>query len=285
MLRDPYEVLGLRPGATAEEVRAAHRRIASRIHPDRFAELGGPYPEHFDDLLKRVNAARDLLLDPTSRAAFDGASGPRSEEARRETAGGREEKEAKGAGSRRANRGDAAAERIREAIEQELAAEERARATRERMRSGQGGLAARLAYGAAPAVSRVAMIAAAAWAYLLVAEGTGAATASGGASSRIAFAALWLLAPLVAWRVRARWGRRTARSSWPHARRWPGVAPYNRAWAARTSLESIALGPPVVLLCAMVPGGTLALAAAGALSACLGAAWLAALLTRPRGRP
>jgi hypothetical protein len=31
---DPFEILGLAPGATAEEVRAARRRLAKRAHPD-----------------------------------------------------------------------------------------------------------------------------------------------------------------------------------------------------------------------------------------------------------
>lgn len=32
---DPFEVLGLAPGATVEEVRAARRRLAKELHPDR----------------------------------------------------------------------------------------------------------------------------------------------------------------------------------------------------------------------------------------------------------
>lgn len=32
--RDPYEVLGLAPGATKAEIRKAYRRMAKRYHPD-----------------------------------------------------------------------------------------------------------------------------------------------------------------------------------------------------------------------------------------------------------
>lgn len=56
--RDPalaqaYAVLGIAPGASHEEIRAAHRRLIASVHPDR-----GGSPE----LTRQVNAARDMLL-------------------------------------------------------------------------------------------------------------------------------------------------------------------------------------------------------------------------------
>jgi hypothetical protein len=32
---EAYDILGLEPGATVDEVRAAHRRLIQRLHPDR----------------------------------------------------------------------------------------------------------------------------------------------------------------------------------------------------------------------------------------------------------
>jgi hypothetical protein len=47
-------VLGLAEGATAAEIRAAHRRLIQRVHPD----VGGSA-----DLAARINRAKDILLD------------------------------------------------------------------------------------------------------------------------------------------------------------------------------------------------------------------------------
>jgi hypothetical protein len=50
---EALSVLGLAEGATAEEIRAAHRRLIQRVHPD----VGGSA-----DLAARINRAKDVLL-------------------------------------------------------------------------------------------------------------------------------------------------------------------------------------------------------------------------------
>ena len=50
---EAYRVLGLQPGASKEAIKAAHRRLMQRVHPDH----GGS-----DELAARVNKAKDLLL-------------------------------------------------------------------------------------------------------------------------------------------------------------------------------------------------------------------------------
>ena len=54
-------VLGLEPGASAEEVNLAYRRLAKVHHPDRWAEADAATRRHHSEEMLRVNAAYRAL--------------------------------------------------------------------------------------------------------------------------------------------------------------------------------------------------------------------------------
>jgi len=62
----PYDVLGVKPGASAEDIRKAYRKLAKEFHPD--LNPGKPAAEA---RFKAVTAANDILSDPEKRARYD----------------------------------------------------------------------------------------------------------------------------------------------------------------------------------------------------------------------
>src|SRR3954470_23723471 len=62
----PYDILGVNPDASAEQIRSAYRRLARKLHPDL-----NPGDRTAEERFKQVSAAYDLLGDPDKRARFD----------------------------------------------------------------------------------------------------------------------------------------------------------------------------------------------------------------------
>jgi len=58
-LEDARRLLGVSAGADLAEIRAAHRRLIARVHPD----AGGS-----EELARRINAARDALIADLTRS-------------------------------------------------------------------------------------------------------------------------------------------------------------------------------------------------------------------------
>lgn len=71
-MSDPYQVLGVSPGASDEEVKAAYRKLAQKYHPDL-----NPGNEEAARKMKEINAAYDQIKNPDSAAnsAGNGAYG------------------------------------------------------------------------------------------------------------------------------------------------------------------------------------------------------------------
>ena len=60
MMTDPYEVLGLKRGASDEEIKKAYRNLSRRYHPD--ANINNPNAAQAEEKFKQVQAAYDQIM-------------------------------------------------------------------------------------------------------------------------------------------------------------------------------------------------------------------------------
>jgi curved DNA-binding protein CbpA len=63
---DYYEVLGVAPSASAEEIRRAYHKLAFQYHPDRNRKT-----EEAHDKMRELNEAYAILSDPIKRKEYD----------------------------------------------------------------------------------------------------------------------------------------------------------------------------------------------------------------------
>ena len=64
-MENPYNILGVSPTATADEIKKAYRALAMRHHPDRSAH------ESASNRFNAIKTAYELLSDPKKRAHYD----------------------------------------------------------------------------------------------------------------------------------------------------------------------------------------------------------------------
>ncbi|MBB3612741.1 J domain-containing protein [Rhizobium sp. BK602] len=65
-MKNPYEVLGVSPTASAADLQSAYRKLAKKLHPDL-----NPGDKSAEERFKEVAAAYDLLGDAEKRKRFD----------------------------------------------------------------------------------------------------------------------------------------------------------------------------------------------------------------------
>jgi curved DNA-binding protein len=63
--KDYYEILGVKPDASATEIKSAYRKLARKYHPDKNKEAGA------EDRFKAVNEANEVLKDVEKRRSYD----------------------------------------------------------------------------------------------------------------------------------------------------------------------------------------------------------------------
>lgn len=66
-----YEILGVEPDATPEQLRAAYLASARRHHPDRVGSGDATAASAAESRMQEVNLAWSVLRDPDERAAYD----------------------------------------------------------------------------------------------------------------------------------------------------------------------------------------------------------------------
>mmetsp|Transcript_12268 Transcript_12268/g.29217 ORF Transcript_12268/g.29217 Transcript_12268/m.29217 type:complete len:496 (+) Transcript_12268:322-1809(+) len=66
---DPYEILGVKPGAADVDIRKAYRKLAMQYHPDK--QHTEQEKERATDAFARISAAYEVVSDPSKRHDWD----------------------------------------------------------------------------------------------------------------------------------------------------------------------------------------------------------------------
>ena len=67
-MNNPYELLGVNPGATDEEVKNAYRELAKKYHPDNYAD--SPLAEFANEKMQEINAAFDAIMNERRKNGY-----------------------------------------------------------------------------------------------------------------------------------------------------------------------------------------------------------------------
>lgn len=59
-MRNPYEVLGVREGASIDEIKKAYKELVKKYHPDQYRD--NPLSDLAEEKLKEINQAYDYLM-------------------------------------------------------------------------------------------------------------------------------------------------------------------------------------------------------------------------------
>ena len=71
--RNPYEVLGVSPAATDEEIKKAYRALSRKYHPD--ANINSPNKAEAEERFKEVQQAYDQIMKEKQQGGGYGYGG------------------------------------------------------------------------------------------------------------------------------------------------------------------------------------------------------------------
>ncbi|MFZ2631782.1 MAG: J domain-containing protein [Desulfosalsimonadaceae bacterium] len=61
--KDPFEILGIAPGASKQEIQAAYRKVVQQYHPDKVAHLGPELQSLAKEKFVEIQNAYDYLMN------------------------------------------------------------------------------------------------------------------------------------------------------------------------------------------------------------------------------
>ena len=61
--KDPFEILGIAPGASKQEIQAAYRKVVQQYHPDKVAHLGRELQDLAKEKFVEIQNAYDYLMN------------------------------------------------------------------------------------------------------------------------------------------------------------------------------------------------------------------------------
>lgn len=67
--KNPYEVLGVRPGASQTDIKKAYYQLAKKYHPDNYQ--GHPLKSLAEEKMAEINLAYETLSDPEKLARYN----------------------------------------------------------------------------------------------------------------------------------------------------------------------------------------------------------------------
>lgn len=70
--KDPYQILGISPTASDDEVKAAYRDLAKKYHPDNYAD--NPLSELAQEKMQEINEAYDTIIRTRKQGGASGNS-------------------------------------------------------------------------------------------------------------------------------------------------------------------------------------------------------------------
>lgn len=71
-MKDPYQVLGIKPGASEDEIKRAYKELVRKYHPDQYRD--NPLSSLAEEKLKEINEAYDFLMKNRSSYSQGGSS-------------------------------------------------------------------------------------------------------------------------------------------------------------------------------------------------------------------